>query len=50
MLRCVECERTSHGNTRRWRGYLTVDGHVVIYCPTCALQEFGPRKPLKRSA
>lgn len=43
MLRCVECHRTTTGNTHGWRAYLSVDEEVVIYCPYCAEREFGAR-------
>src|SRR5437588_820282 len=43
MLRCEECGRCSHGRARRWQAYLTVDGEVVVYCPSSAVREFGPR-------
>jgi hypothetical protein len=33
VLRCIECARTNHGSSRRWRAYLTVDGLVAVYCP-----------------
>lgn len=43
VLRCEECGRRSHGHGRRWRAYLTVDNLVAIFCPSCALREFGLR-------
>jgi hypothetical protein len=33
--------RTASAKARRWRAYLTGDG-VAVYCPKCALREFGP--------
>jgi RNA polymerase subunit RPABC4/transcription elongation factor Spt4 len=37
-LQCVECGRGSE--TFGWRGYLTIDNEMVIYCPNCAEREF----------
>lgn len=46
VLRCVECGRASHGTARHWRAYRTYDGSTAVYCPTCAVREFGPcRRP-----
>jgi hypothetical protein len=39
-LRCVECGTTSTTG-KRWRAYLTVDNAVAVYCPRCAVREFG---------
>jgi hypothetical protein len=33
---------------RRWRGYLTEDNLVSIFCPGCALREFGLRERKRR--
>jgi hypothetical protein len=42
MLRCCECGMVAKF-TRDWRAYLTDDEppQVAVYCPTCALREFG---------
>jgi hypothetical protein len=48
VLQCIECDRASDEGIG-WRGYLTADdldegeiAEVVIYCPFCAVREFGP--------
>jgi len=48
-IRCVECRRYPFEGARRWRAYLAVtelpnDEEVVVYCPACAMQEFGPNR------
>ena len=44
VLRCEECGRESHGRCRRWRAYLNDDGEVAVFCPACAVREFGLRR------
>jgi DNA-directed RNA polymerase subunit RPC12/RpoP len=46
MLRCVECGKEATDSAIEWRGYLTDDDEVAIYCPDCAEREFGaePRR------
>lgn len=44
-MRCEECETETTGTAKGWRAYIAEDQppFVVIYCPTCALREFGQR-------
>lgn len=52
-LSCEECEATTDVDARQpgWRAYILPaddaldDGRrVVLYCPTCAVLEFGPTR------
>jgi hypothetical protein len=49
-LACVECDRRAGKLERGWEGHrvdLDDDGEdedeVVLFCPACAIREFGPR-------
>jgi len=39
-LVCAECSRESPAGAEGWRGYLSVDDEVVMFCPECAKREF----------
>ena len=41
-MRCEEYKTPAKGSAKGWRAYLTGDG-IAVYCPKCALREFGPR-------
>jgi hypothetical protein len=47
-LVCVECGREQIGGERGWRALLTDEQEppveAVVYCPACAVREFGPSK------
>lgn len=46
-LRCVECRRTSDERARGWRAMVAEEWETdcslftVVYCPECAVHEFG---------
>jgi hypothetical protein len=46
-LRCIECGRET-ADGKGWRAYIAdlpeddEPPSVVVYCPECALREFGP--------
>lgn len=47
-VRCVECDVLASGSADGWKAYISGGFEdepleVVIYCPTCAAQEFGSR-------
>lgn len=39
-LVCEECGATASLYARGWRGYLTIDDAVAIFCPSCSAREF----------
>ena len=47
-MRCVECGAEPDEQAVGWRAYHAEDPEeddepeLVLYCPTCALHEFGP--------
>lgn len=49
-LICIECGRASDAHAQHWQAHLVDlddDGHdeFVLYCPACAVREFGfPRR------
>jgi hypothetical protein len=48
FIQCVECGRRSHNGARLWGGYLTEDNVITVFCPGCALREFGMRSSTRR--
>jgi hypothetical protein len=54
IAQCIECRRVSGILWTRWRAYRVDDPdtgappEIALYCPSCALREFGPprRRPL----
>jgi hypothetical protein len=40
-LCCVECGCVCLEGCRGWRAYLAGEDEVVVYCPACAVREFG---------
>ena len=43
VLRCIECGVEDDGESFGWRAYLFEEElDVLMYCPRCALREFGP--------
>jgi hypothetical protein len=47
VLRCIECAAEDDGEFEGWRAYLLEEElDVLLYCPVCAMREFGP---LRRS-
>lgn len=52
-LICDECGIESDEGARAWRGYLGIEDfshhdEVIVFCPACAIREFGSDGP-KRS-
>jgi rubrerythrin len=39
-LVCDECGATSPPDAKGWRGYITVHGEAVMFCPACVEREF----------
>jgi len=39
---CARCRLEASGAASGWRGYLTVDEELALYCPECSIAEFGP--------
>ena len=39
---CSNCGLEATGAADGWRGYLADDGQLALYCPECAVREFGP--------
>lgn len=54
MLVCVECGATVDEHAPNWRAYVAEPGEtdegesVVVYCPKCAVREFGPLRPKRK--
>ena len=44
---CVERATRSDQGAVRWRAYLSSDDEVVIFCPDCAVREFGETTSLE---
>lgn len=43
VLRCIECAAEDDGGVEGWRAYLLEEElDVLLYCPACAMREFGP--------
>ena len=43
VLRCIECAAENDGEFDGWRAYLLEEElDVLLYCPACAMREFGP--------
>lgn len=46
---CIECGAEDDRESRGWRAYLLRDElEVDLYCPRCAMREFGPLRRLSR--
>lgn len=43
VLCCIECASEDDGELDGWRAYLLEEElDVLVYCPVCAMREFGP--------
>jgi hypothetical protein len=41
---CTECGRVATDAAFGWRGYLTDDNELILYCAECAVRTSGPRR------